>query len=151
MKLIILTQGMSTMVDDEDYGNLQQHKWYSSARSRQSYAVRNFERKRLYMHHAISGPGRTDHIDGNGLNNQKSNLRKCTASQNAANMRTRSKYGYKGVTRQKHLYKAQITVLGKRISIGYAQTAIEAAKMYDKKAIELFGSFALVNFPETEQ
>jgi hypothetical protein len=105
-----------------------------------------------------------DHIDGNGLNNTKSNLRLCNRSQNAMNkkLKSNSKTGWRGVRkiisysrgRNKTLailkkpWCAYITPKGqKRINIGYYETPEEAARAYDEKAKELFGEFAKLNFP----
>lgn len=98
-----------------------------------------------------------DHIDGNGLNNTKSNLRLCNRSQNAMNkkLKSNSKTGWRGVTRPKTKnyklkkpWKAYIRPKGQSfITIGYYKTAEEAAKAYDEKAKELFGEFAKLNFP----
>ena len=111
-----------------------------------------------------------DHIDGDGLNNTKSNLRLCNRSQNSCNkkLKSNSGSGFKGVYEVKKKYKkflkkdgthvaynkkpnlwlAYITPKGqKRIKIGYYKTAEEAAKAYDEKAKELFGEFAKLNFP----
>jgi hypothetical protein len=108
-----------------------------------------------------------DHIDCNGLNNCRSNLRICDRSQNACNKKllSNSKTGYKGVTyvyvrkykkkdgtvstwNAKKPWRAYITPRGqKRINIGHYETAEEAAKAYDQKAKELFGEYAKVNFP----
>jgi hypothetical protein len=103
-----------------------------------------------------------DHIDGNGLNNCRSNLRLCDRSQNSCNkkLRSNSSTGYKGVayryssyvrkdgtpTPSKKPWTAYIKPKNsKRITIGYYETAEEAAKAYDEKAKELFGQFARLN------
>ena len=92
-----------------------------------------------------------DHLDGDGLNNQRSNLRVCTDSQNGANRgkQKNNKSGYKGVHWNKKTKKwaAQIQYHKKVLNLGYYSDIIEAAKAYDKKALELFGEFARLNFP----
>ena len=111
-----------------------------------------------------------DHIDGNGLNNSKSNLRLCNRSENSCNKRLRSnsQTGWRGVREikrrmaksfnkdgtasrynfSKKNWGAYITPKGqKRINIGYYETPEEAARAYDEKAKELFGEFAKLNFP----
>lgn len=92
-----------------------------------------------------------DHIDHNGLNNQKSNLRNCTHRQNAMNNSSRGSSKYLGVSivgrgRQKGMISAEIKMNYRKIHIGVFSTEIEAAKAYDKKAKELFGEFANLNF-----
>ena len=89
-----------------------------------------------------------DHADGNGLNNQKDNLRFCTHSQNHMNRKpTKGSSKYKGVSWHKAAKKwnARITLNKKTVSIGYFDSEIIAAKAYDEKAIELFGEFAKLN------
>jgi hypothetical protein len=92
-----------------------------------------------------------DHIDGNGLNNTRVNLRICTSAQNICNSKGRSKTSkYKGVTRRKMSNKwfAQIKFNRKHIDIGRFDNEIEAAKAYDNVARKLFKEFAYLNFPE---
>ena len=95
MKQIPLTKNKFTLVDDEDYELVNKYNWYFGA----GYA-RSMEK--ILMHRLIMKAKKgqmIDHIDGNGLNNQRSNLRFCTHSQNMANKKgfknTSSKY--KGV------------------------------------------------------
>lgn len=92
-----------------------------------------------------------DHIDGNGLNNQKINLRICTQQQNCFNRSRLNKNnisGYMGVTWHKKAekYMASITKGGKRFYLGLYSSIEEAARTRDKKAIEMFGEFASLNF-----
>lgn len=101
------------------------------------------------MHIEIMGKRGIDHRDHNGLNNQKSNLRFCTPSENAMNARKNenSSSVYKGVcffNRDKK-WLAQIQVNGKPIRLGCFASEVEAAKAYNNKAIELFCEFANLN------
>jgi len=93
-----------------------------------------------------------DHIDHNGLNNRKSNLRLCTNAQNTHNQRIRPNgtSKYKGVSwhRPNNKWVARIAFKRKRMHIGIFDNQMEAAMAYDDKAIELFGEFACVNLPE---
>ena len=95
-----------------------------------------------------------DHIDGNGLNNRKSNLRVCTQAQNSLNSRPRrnSSSRYKGVSFYKRdkIWQAQIFYNFRTINIGRFDDEIEAALAYDRKAAELFGEFAYLNFKTTD-
>lgn len=89
-----------------------------------------------------------DHIDGNGLNNQKENLRICTRSEN---MRNRDKQadnlsGYKGVYKKDNRYRAQITVEGKQIYLGSYQNIEDAVKAYNEASIKYHGKFSKTNF-----
>lgn len=117
-------------------------------------------RQRVYLHVAIMikifglSKMRTwfvDHKDRNRFNNLRSNLRLATASQNGANAdkRRKSNTGYRGVTEVKG------RKLLKRFNLsfdyknhGYFETAIEAAKEYDKKSKEKYGEFAFLNFKD---
>ena len=87
-----------------------------------------------------------DHIDHNGLNNQKSNLRNCTKKENTRNRRAYGKSQYRGVDFHKGQMRARIGCNGQSIHIGYFKTEKEAALVYDLKAKELFGDFAYLNF-----
>src|SRR5690348_9141568 len=93
MKTIALTHGLEAKVDDEDFERLSQFKWYAAKNKHLWYARRGVyigdgEMRMLGMHRFIMNavPGQVvDHRDGNTLNNQKSNLRFCTYTQNNVN------------------------------------------------------------------
>lgn len=108
----------------------------------------------MYMHRFITNCPfgmEIDHRDGNKLNNQKCNLRICTPTQNKRNIKKQSnnKAGYKGVSYFGNKYiRATISINRKQIHLGFFPDLITAAKAYDKKAKELFGEFAYLNFPE---
>lgn len=100
----------------------------------------------------VKGKEVVDHINGNPLDNRCSNLRICNTSQNIANSKKRkdNTSGFKGVTWQGNRYgkknwSANIGYRGKRLYIGRFYTAVDAAKAYNAKAIELFGEFAKIN------
>jgi len=104
------------------------------------------------MHRLIMRPRRgyvVDHIDGNGLNNRRCNLRVCTRRQNQAN---RGPCGgssqFVGVSRERDKWRAEIHYRGKHIYIGIFTDEAEAAKARDRKAYELHGEYAYLNFPE---
>jgi hypothetical protein len=151
MKEIQLTKGKSVMVDDEDYEWLNQWKWHYH----NGYATRKPVSGRVFMHRSIMHTPKgmqTDHINGNKLDNQKSNLRVCTSQQNKLNKPKRldNTSGYKGVTwrKDKNMWQSQIMFNGKRQYIGYFDDLEVSARAYDKKALELFGEFAWLNFPK---
>lgn len=154
---------MFALVDDADFLYLNKFKWQALRIRNKWYAKRDrvvgdVGGKCILMHREIfkiSGGNKiqVDHINGDGLDNQKNNLRLCSNQQNNCN---KSKYktntsGYKGVTfdknskRQKR-WMAQITFSGKRLALGYFKDRLDAAKAYDEKAKELFGQFAVLNF-----
>lgn len=109
------------------------------------------KRRMIQMHQLILGfpKGDIDHRNGNGLDNQKLNLRKCTSSQNARNRANRSDNtsGYKGVTWHIHVKKwgSNIWVDGKRIHLGYFEKAIDGGIAYNNAAKKYFGEFARLN------
>ncbi len=159
MKEIPLTKGLFALVDDEDYEFLNQWKWCAQVRDdgKDASACRHVpsgvekpKQKRIYMHRLLLGAiGQKfgDHIDGNGLNNQKRNLRPATNGQNLANSRkyTTNTSGFKGVDwHQKH-WRAAIRVNQKKKFLGHFDDKLAAARAYDLSAISTFGEFAKTN------
>ena len=95
-----------------------------------------------------------DHINGNKLDNRKENLRLATHQQNQHNVgpQKNNKSGYKGVSSNKKnkKYQARIMAKNKRVSLGCFDDPVEAARAYDRAALELFGEFAWTNFPKED-
>lgn len=153
MKLIPLTHGKFAMVDDADYDYLSQWKWqaYRSSGSVDTwYALRQTaDRQTVLMHTLVFGSKYPDHIDRNGLNNQRSNLRPASKSQNGANSKVKknNKSGFKGVWWYKPYgeWTAMVMCNGKRHFLGYFSDAVEAARAYDAAANKLFGDYAATN------
>ncbi len=152
MKKIPLTQGRFALVDDEDFDRINQFKWNLYDNGKFTYAVTNHS---LRMHRVVMHAPKdkeVDHRNHNGLDNQKHNLRVCTKNENQHNRRLNANNasGYKGVCWHKRINKWQsyIRFQSKRIFLGYFADKVEAAKAYDKKAEELFGEFACLNFPK---
>lgn len=156
MKKIFLTQGKFALVDDEDFNWLNQWKWHYHI---DGYAVRNYARisprQGLFLMHRVivncPTDKQIDHIDGDGLNNQKFNLRICVQSQNKKNRRTPSNNttGYKGVwiDKRRGYIWAGINANGKRLHLGTFSDLISAAEAYDGAARKHYGEFARLNFP----
>jgi hypothetical protein len=162
-KEIQLTQGKVTLVDDADYDYLTQWKWYVIFDGSNWYAMRSIhspetknKKTTIYMHRVIVGAKKidvVDHCDGNSLNNQRSNLRLCNAQQNRWNQgpAPTNRSGYKGVYWEKKIqkYVATIRLSNKRTYLGSYTDPVLAARAYDKKAKEVHGEFARLNFPES--
>jgi hypothetical protein len=158
MKEIPLTQGKVALVDDEDYERLNKYKWHAHKHRNNFYAYRNTPRENgkqtnMIMHRVVLGisdRSMVDHRDGDGLNNQKYNLRPCTNSQNMCNAvaHKRNPSGYKGVTinKRRGRYHARITHNYHLIYLGYFSDPIDAALAYSVAAILLHGEFARTSF-----
>lgn len=150
-KLIPLTRGQYAIVDDADFEWLSQMEWIARKIRHTTYAyTKNLRAMHRLIVNAPVGM-EVDHIDSNGLNNTRSNLRICTSTQNHGNARisTANKSGFKGVhwDSQRQKYRAQIG-RSPRVHLGYHITAIDAARAYDRAALAHFGEFARLNFPE---
>lgn len=155
MKKISLTQGQFAVVDDADFEQLNQFKWFAHKRTGNFYAVRRKDGKHVSMHRELLGitdPSILgDHKDRNTLNNQRNNLRKASRSQNNANTRSRnnSVSKYLGVSpfvkNGKSKWRANICKDKKIYHLGYFKTEEDAALAYNKKALELHGEFANLN------
>jgi hypothetical protein len=157
---IPLTQGKFAKVDPDDYTWLAQFRWHSKTNEYAAYAVRTITRdrrqKRIYMHRLIMNTPPhlvCDHVNHDGLDNRRHNLRNCTLTQNNANTRPAKNASskYKGVSYNKRRKKfaAFIKKAGSQIHLGYFHDEIEAARAYDRAARKYHKAFALLNFPNT--
>jgi tRNA U34 2-thiouridine synthase MnmA/TrmU len=156
VKEISLTQGKVTIVDDEDYDRVNQHKWHAAKHNRNWYARRKDPKtkKIIRMSRFILGFETNlicDHINRNGLDNRKENLRLATKTQNLMNSKKRKNTSskYKGVSLYKRYNKweSKISVNKKLIHIGLFNYEVDAARAYDMMAKIHFGEFANLNFP----
>ena len=158
---IALSRGKYAIVDVKDYGWLSRHNWFALKGQRTFYATR-WERPEkggrqlaVAMHRAIMGAVKgelVDHINHNGLDNRRVNLRKATRAQNSQNRRkprVNSKSQYKGLAWQKRTGKwsVRIQVDWDHKCIGTFTDELEAAKAYDDAARKYHGEFASLNFP----
>lgn len=163
MKKIKLTQGKWALVDDADHEFASSFRWSAMRQGTRWCAVRYFKNNRnKYMHREIIGARKgfvVDHIDGNALNNQRSNLRECTVRENIRNQNSRRKtVGKSSIFKGVHWYKRDQkwkATIGfttdenkhKVIHIGTYIQEKDAARAYDKKSLEIYGEFARPNFP----
>ena len=158
MKEIKLTQGQVALVDDDDYERVAAHPWWPASRSmpypmtemKVGGKTRTVRLSRFIMRAQVEMV--VDHINHDPLDNRKVNLRICT---NSENMRNRIKHQratskYKGVYMhtQAQVWVAQIQCDSRRHYLGLYDDEVDAALAYDRKARELHGDFALLNFPE---
>lgn len=144
-------------IDAEDYELVRGYSWNLSHKEGQAYyaltriGLGGRKQHSIGMHRMIMGEKKgkqVDHIDGDGLNNRRSNLRFCTETQNKGNTKKslRNTSGYKGVQRRGNSWIVFITRNHKPHYLGSFKDPIEAAKAYDKAAVEKWGEFARGNF-----
>ncbi len=168
MKRIPLTQGKFAIVDDEDYDRLSQWNW-SAVKPKHPgatwYAQRAMRVSKVVwrptrLHWEVVGYKWVDHRDGDGLNNQKYNLRRCTGSQNIRN--SIKKVGtslFKGVSwdigngkwaANIHAGDPNAKGYAKKMFLGRFDSEEEAARAYDRMARQYFGEFANLNFKKDD-
>ena len=154
MKEIQLVGGRTAQIDDADLELVSQYLWSFEGRGRKTYAVCYLSPcQRLWMHRLLTGAGArevVDHIDGDGLNNQRSNLRVCSNAENQRNRgkpKTRARIAsrFKGVSWHNGKWRAKIVLGGKQRHLGYFAEERDAARAYDKAAEEHHGEFAWTN------
>ena len=159
-KMISLTRGFTTIVDDEMYDILSLRKWCAAVSERKgtAYAIHaglkdqlTGKRTHVMMHRVICGAPRdmvVDHINHNTLDNRRENLRICSVSENNRNLRPRRNQAckFKGVWLLPNgKWRARLTFNSVGVHIGCFDTMTEAANAYDAKSVELFGEFAMTN------
>lgn len=155
---IHLTNGMASLVDDEDFAELCRFRWYAfTSHTGLLYAVRSGqsgETSMVRLHRQLLGarPGQiVDHINRNTLDNRRVNLRIATLSENGQNRKANGACPYLGVNFHKrggpHPWYFRLRAHGKRYTRGCFTSAEAAARAYDDLAIELHGPLAATNFP----
>lgn len=159
MRRIPLTRGLFAIVDNDDYHDLAQFSWRASPvsktkpnkfRAQRSY-VDPFGRSLVErMHVRITGFKMTDHINGNSLDNRRSNLREATPSDNRCNVaKSKGQSFYKGVSpTTSGKWRAGIRRDGVSLHLGTFDDELTAALAYDEAARNLHGRFARLNFPK---
>lgn len=150
-KKIPLSKNKFAIVDDDDFQILSVLRWHvhKKEKDRYHYAVSSTGKK---MHRVIMGAGPNDivdHINLDGLDNRRSNLRVCTKSENCRNQAVRkdNTSGFKGVHLRCGKWRVQIRYEGKYQNIGTFSDKIEAARAYDAAAKKHHGPYARLNFP----
>lgn len=136
MKRIELTQGFTTVVDDADYEALSAFKWHVLRGRNVNYATRTGGSR---MHREIMNPPGgmvVDHINGDGLDNRRSNLRICTRSQNLRGFQTPrdTASGFRGVYWVPHVKKWRV-----RVDLGLFESVEDAAQAYNNATRHYFG------------
>jgi len=155
---IELTQGKVAWVDTEDFDLVSRFKWYAVKDTNTYYAAKKIQSASgqyiaEFMHRLILGLTDskiyTDHIDGDGLNNTRSNLRVCTCKENCRNsgLSLRNTSGFKGVSwcKSHKKWRVWIKIDNRRLALGRFNTSEEAAQVYDLAALKHFGRFARTN------
>jgi hypothetical protein len=139
-----------SLVDDEDYDRMVAvGSWSADTSSHTTYAQNSSDNRTSRMHRIIldAQPGQdVDHINHNGLDNRKANLRLCSRSQNLANQRGRGGASrFKGVWWDKvhRCWQAQVG----KLHLGLFKSEEDAARAYDAAAVDRWGEFAWTNFP----
>ena len=167
IKTIPLTRGYVATVDPVDYENLSRFKWHAVVVARDvAYAVRTASvktpsggqaKRTVFMHREIlgleGGDGKeVDHVNGDGLDNRRSNLRVASRRENLRNRRSfagsTSRYCGVGWRASRGVWRARITIEGREMSLGHFASEIEAALSYDEAARRWFGPYARLNFPD---
>jgi len=161
-----LTKGKVALVDVSDLLILARYRWYADKScshgvawyARRTVSLGSGRTRAIGMHRWIMEPPPgmvVDHINGDGLDNRRANLRLATVSQNGANRRGRiagTKAKYIGVSKdprhRNSAWRFRIFIGEEAVRGGGFATAEDAARAYDAAAIKAFGAFAKLNFPE---
>jgi hypothetical protein len=149
MQAIQLNDGTWCVVDDDVFDQVKDYRWSHIRSCGKSYAMRLGGVHGVYMHRLIANTPKglhTDHINGDGLDNRRQNLRVCTRSQNLHYSKEKfsnNTTGFRGVhLRKKGYIFSKIRVNGKRIHLGSFKTKESAAEAYKAASIKYFGKFS---------
>lgn len=151
-KFLALSQGFESLVDASDFDYLSQYSWHYSHGYAKSRIKTSEGWKYFYLHRFLLNAAKgvqIDHINGDSLDNRKCNLRICNNQQNSMNtgLSKNNTSGFKGVSLERKTNKwwAKLMYNRKVVHIGFYHNKEDAAREYDKAAIEFFGEFALTN------
>jgi hypothetical protein len=148
---IRLTNGGCALVDDEDFALASLFTWRAFRPRNVTYAVTQRSRRdggnrTVYMHDLVTGDRQIDHVNGDGLDNRRANLRRATASENQANVSGRGGLSrFRGVSLSRGYWRAYISLGGKQVHLGHFKSEAEAALAYNQAAQARWGSFARLN------
>lgn len=151
---ITLTRGYVALVDDVDFeAVVALGPWHVSGSGLVRYARHSFTPQRqILLHTFLTGWAMVDHVNGEGLDNRRANLRAATRQQNSANSRLRrdNPTGFRGVAPRQggRFWIAVIGGPSTREYLGFFDSKEEAARAYDRAALVRFGEFARLNFPK---
>lgn len=153
MKTLSLYKGGEALVDDDVWEWAKDFRWFKGPKNSYPSRYISEEKRQVALHREIMKAPKgayVDHIDGNTMNCQRSNLRLCSNAENLRNRpkpRSRSKSPYKGVCfyKRDRVWVAQITKDRKFIYLGRFHDEVEAAMAYNEAALRLFGEFAYLN------
>lgn len=156
MQQVKTAQGDTILIDDCDYALVSSLNWTTVKRRNLKYAITHIRSesgfKQVYLHRFLLDPPKgmyIDHIDSNGLNNTRTNIRICTPSENSKNARKLSEKSsiYKGVSKWTRVkrYAARIRYNGRDQWLGFFDTERDAALAYNSAAIQYYGEFARLN------
>lgn len=150
-RAIPLTKGYYALVDEEDFEKANQHNWHIHINGKHKYAITNVrlgvnKRTVVNLHRLILDfPSKPiDHINHNGLDNRRSNLRVCTPSQNCMNREPRGQLQTKGIKYSNNTWSARIQRGGIRHHLGNFSTQEEAQAAYNMAAQVLFGEYSRI-------
>ncbi len=158
MAALTLPSGLAVLFDEQDEDIVRSHSWCLHTTQTRDRLIRyaiawaKADGRTAYMHRLVmAAPSGmfVDHINGDGLDNRRANLRLCTNQQNNANSTWPvGVSGYRGVSKTRNKFRAHISLLNKWVYLGSSEMAEEAARLYDAAAKKHFGEFARLNFPE---